>query len=127
MRYPTRKAIESLIKGLNLPELTPYCQDWEYEVSNPKRIAEFIEYYENTIVDEDEKFTLMVIIISSCNDALEEDEGLDKKLWEKIKCLLIKDRAIHKNTIDYWAIDGLELEDCFYITPLIRSLKTEFY
>lgn len=67
----------------------------------------------------------MIIIIGSCNDALIEGD-LDKALWEKIKACLIKDINIHKDTIDYWALDDDDdLDDCFEITPLIRELGTD--
>jgi len=123
MRYPTAKAMTSLSEKLNLPKQTPYYQDWEYEVVDFKRIHEFIAHYENNS-DDDEKFTLMIIIIASCNDALEEG-GFSESVWERVKTFLIKDNNLHKDTIDYWSLESYEkLEDCFEITPLIRAIKS---
>jgi len=123
VKYPTTKAIASLIEKLNLPQQDPYSQDWEFEVVNSKRILDFIACYES-INDIDEKFTLMIIIVGSCNDALVEGI-LDEAIWEKVKAYLIRDNNLHKATINYWALEDYdELEDCFEITSRIRELKS---
>lgn len=122
-RYPTGKAITSLIKKLNLPKRSKYSQDWEYEIADSERVDEFITYYQNNLSDEDEKFTLMLIIIESCNDAISEN-NLENKTWEKVKKSLMEDYYIHKQTIDYWCSEEeKDIEDCFAITPLIREIK----
>lgn len=119
----TKKAINSLIEKLNLPECDEFSQDWEYEVADSKRLEEFIEYYQNNDMDKDEKFTLMIIILESYND-IGQYNILEKKLWCKIEKILMEDKFIHKPTIDYWSCSENEnIEDCFYITPLMRSLK----
>ena len=38
----TRRTIESLARHLNLPLPGPFSQDWEYEVADPDRVAEFL-------------------------------------------------------------------------------------
>ena len=119
----TKGAIERLSKELNLPEPGNFTQDWEYEVSDPKRIKEFVEYYIQKKLTTDEKFTLMMVIISSCNDAI--IYGLfDEQLWEEVGDILLRDWEIHKETIYYWSSDEeKDIEDCFAITPLIRKIK----
>lgn len=118
----TMKAINSLVKGLHLPVPDKFTQDWEYEVSDPKRIKEFIEYYVQKKLTTDEKFTLMMIIISSCDDAI--IYGLfDEQLWKEVVDILLRDWEIHKETINYWSSDEeKDIEDCFVITPLIREV-----
>ena len=118
----TMKAINSLVKGLNLPEPGEFTQDWEYEVSDPERIKEFIEYYMRKELTTDEKYTLMMMIISSCDDAI--IYGLfDEQLWKKVVKILLEDQKIHEETISYWASDEeKDIEDCFAITPLIREV-----
>ncbi len=119
----TKKAIDNLIKKLKLPEYDKFSQDWEYEVANIERLEEFIEYYQNVDMDIDEKFTLMIIILESCNDAKQENK-LQKETWDKVEELLIKDKIIHDSTINYWScIENENIEDCFYITPLVRKLN----
>jgi len=123
VKYPTTKAIASLIEKLNLPQQDLYSQDWELEVVNSKRIPDFIACYESTN-DIDEKFTLMIIIIGSCNDALVEGI-LDEAIWEKVKAYLIRDNNLHKATINYWALEDYnDLKDCFEITSRIREIKS---
>lgn len=123
IRYTTKETIDSLCKKLNLPKPHMYSQDWEEEVADSQRIEEFITCYKNQITDENEKFTLMIIIINSCNDAL-SDGILDKGCWEEVEHALIEDYEIHKETIGYWSTDEIENdEDCFAITPLIRKIK----
>lgn len=125
IRYTTKETIESLCKKLKLPKPHEYSQDWEDEVMDSQRIEEFIEYYQKETMNEDEKFTLMVIIINSCDDAL-SNGSLDMESWKKVKAFLINDRDIHKETIDYWSAEEIEdVEDCFIITPLIREIKKE--
>ena len=119
----TKKAIDNLIKKLKLPEYDEFSQDWEYEVANIERLEEFIEYYQNVDMDIDEKFTLMIIILESCNDAKQENK-LQKETWDKVEELVIKDKIIHNLTINYWScIENENIEDCFYITPLVRKLN----
>lgn len=119
--YGTKEARESLIEKLNLPELGPYTQDWEYEVSDASRISEFISFYENQTLSKEEKFTLMVIIVSSYDDSLGEG-NIKSDVWDKIKYHLLNEINIHRNTILYWALDDEDLEDCFAITPFMRGI-----
>jgi hypothetical protein len=121
-RYVTKKAISSLIEKLNLPSPSEYEQDWEYVVSNPERIDEFIDFYKNNSLSDEEKFALMIIIISSYNDLLENEKN-NKNQWDRINCYLLEDYDIHLNTILYWSV--LEVDDikeCFSITPFMRKL-----
>ncbi len=117
----TRAAIEGLVKKLSMPALDSYSQDWEYEVADSSRVSEFVSFYENGILNDDEKFALMIIIITSYNDALSEGNA-QSEVWDKVKYHLLNEINIHKNTIVYWSLEGDELEDCFEITPLMREL-----
>jgi len=124
-KYADKESIESLIKKLNLPPLTPYSQDWEYTSADSSRVDEFITYYENNQLNKNEKFTLMIVIISSFDDYLSEGIGTENnKLWNRIKQNLLQDYELHINTIHYWALDKSDLENCFSITPYIREMRT---
>lgn len=122
-KYVTSESIYSLIEKLNLPEPEPFEQDWEYMVANVDRISEFLSFYEQGNLSIDEKFTLMIIIIQSCDDAL-WDQRFNQEIWGKIKHYLITESHIHRETILYWALleDNRDLEDCFAITPYIREI-----
>jgi hypothetical protein len=124
-QYVTREAIVSLIKKLNLPSNGEYSQDWEYEVADSSRVAEFIHFYENVALNIEEKFALMTVIVSSYNDAIEEGKT-DNIISDKIKYHLSHDINIHKHTILNWALlDEESIEDCYPITPLMREVQNK--
>jgi hypothetical protein len=63
-RSPTRAAINALALRFDLPN-TQGMQDWEHEVADADRIHEFIAAYQSGQLDDDERFTLMELIIQS--------------------------------------------------------------
>lgn len=120
-KYVTRAAIDGLVEKLGLPEPHMYSQDWEIEITNSSRVSELISAYENSNLNHEEKFALMIVIVGSYDDALSAGmENSDN--WDKISYHLVNELNIHKNTILYWASEGQELENCFYIAPLMRDL-----
>lgn len=119
--YVTRNVMYSLAEKLHLPEPGEFTQDWEYEVADSSRVDEFISFYENEQLDGDEKFALMIIVISSFNDVLSQ-KGMEAAIWERIKRNLVMDRHIHMNTILYWADIEAELEDSWAIAPYMREV-----
>ncbi|WP_429314119.1 hypothetical protein [Paenibacillus mucilaginosus] len=106
---------------MSLPEKVAFCQDWEYEVTNAGRLEEFMDYYQHAVLDAEEKFARMIIILSSFDDALTGGHA-PGGAWERIRRCLTEDIDIHGNTIHYWALHGEELEDGFAVTPYIRTL-----
>jgi len=121
--YPTQKAIEKLCKDLNLQMPDAYEQDWEYVNVDETRIAEFIDYYQSGCLDNETKFTLMIIIIGSLDDALRSG-NFESAQWERVKSILLKEQKLHMNTIKYWICeDEANLENCFHITPYIREVE----
>jgi hypothetical protein len=121
-KYVTKSAIEGLVQKIKLPPPDEFSQDWEYEVSDPSRINEFLYAYKHIELNHDEKFGLMIIIISSLNDAIVEGKKEDK--WNSsIKSLLLQDLDIHKNTIYYWAmLDEEDIENCYAVTSFMRQV-----
>ena len=118
----TRGAVENLARHLNLPLPDPFSQDWEYEVANSNRVAEFLKAYGSIYLNSDEQSVLLKIIIASYNDAISEGAARPED-WELISRYLTQDRAIHEETIKYWALpEEVEIENCFPITPLIRKV-----
>jgi hypothetical protein len=133
-RYPTGAAIDSLAKRFNLRN-DPGMQDWEYEVSDPDRVDEFISAYESGELTDDERFTLMETILDSLRGAtnLESDPRLQKVLG-----FLDENIALHIRTVCYWSIINEDDEDeseidllapkyrdpelCFTITPFVRTV-----
>ncbi|OPH61830.1 hypothetical protein BC351_00900 [Paenibacillus ferrarius] len=125
--YITGATIKNLVKKLNLPALHPYSQDWELESADSSRVLEFINFYENQALNENEQFGLMALIISSYDDYLAIGNEPDL-VWTKIRYNLLKEFLIHKNTILYWAVlDETEIDNCFAVTPLIREVLAYKY
>ncbi|WP_019637121.1 hypothetical protein [Paenibacillus fonticola] len=117
--YVTKSAIEGLVKKIPVPD--EYSQDWEYEVADSSRITEFLYAYEKIELNKEERFTLMIIIISSFNDAIVE--GKVEANFSVIRYHLLQDINIHKNTIYYWSmLDEDDLENCYAVTSFIRGL-----
>ncbi len=119
----TRSTIESLAKQLKLPLPDPFSQDWEYEIADPGRVTEFLKAYDSGRLSPDEKSMLLNVILASYNDAIDAGSA-DPGDWELISRYLVRDRAIHETAINYWALpDEIRLENCFAITPLMRTLR----
>lgn len=121
-KYVTKSAIAGLVQKIKLPPPDQFSQDWEYEVSDPSRINEFLYAYKHTQLNHDEKFALMIIIISSFNDAIVE--GKTEEKWNSsINSLLLQDLDIHINTIHYWAMwDEEDSENCYAVTSFMREV-----
>ncbi len=124
-KYVTHSAIQGLIHKLQLPPPHEFSQDWEYEVSDASRIAEFLYSYEHMELNREEKFALMIIIISSLDDVLASGEP--KPSWyDSIRHDLLQDLTIHQHTIYYWSmLDEEDVENCFAVTPFMREIAYE--
>ncbi|MEK3752359.1 hypothetical protein NYE25_29675 [Paenibacillus sp. FSL E2-8871] len=120
--YVTKSAVEGLVKKIKLPAPDEFSQDWEYEVSDSSRITEFLYAYENIELNIEEKFALMIIIISSFNDAILENKA-EKSSASLIRYHLLQDISIHKNTIYYWSmLDEDDQENCHAVTSFMREI-----
>ena len=115
------EAINSLNEKLKLSPLSPFAQDWEYEQTDSTKVQDFISFYENNQLSNDEKFALMKLIVASFDDYLTEGYSYEP-VGQKVQELLYMDYVLHFNTIIYWALEDEELEDCFAITPFMRSI-----
>lgn len=121
-KYITQNAIEGLVQKINLPAPDEYSQDWEYEVADASRITEFLYAYENVELTTNEKFALMIIVISSFNDAIVEGK-VEKNWGDLIRLHLLQDSNIHNNTIDYWAmLDEKDMDNVYAVTPFMREI-----
>ena len=122
-RSPTRASIEALAQRFELPFDTS-MQDWEWEVADSGRIDAFLEAYRSGELDEDERFTLMVTIIQSFEDAPQAPEADPR--WREVLELLTKSIDLHISTVWYWAATDHEcLDEAWQVTPSIRKLLHE--
>ena len=121
MRHPTREAINKFNKLLNLHE-DPLMQDWEIECADPSRVEDFLDCYRNSATTDDERFTLMALILGS----FEEYHGLASpkpEVWQSIRDILSSESTLHKDHIEYYSCSETEVqEEWFPITPLIRTV-----
>lgn len=71
--YETRQAIQKFNEVFGFetdPYDHPYDQDWYLTHANKKRIWEFIEYY-SKVQNNDEKMTLMMLIMASFEEIVQ--------------------------------------------------------
>lgn len=114
-------AIEFLNHELKLPS-SGKEQDWDIELSNYKRIGDFIQYYENSELNESTKVALMALIIASIEDYFDV-YGILPREWHLIKKLIAHEKELLNPVIKYWAlIDEKTRNNLFLITPFIREL-----
>jgi hypothetical protein len=119
-RHPTRAAIDALAARFDLPN-HPGMQDWEWEVADHTRLDEFIGAYQSGDLDDDERFTLMEIIIQSFEDLGARSEHDPR--WQCILDILDRNVELHACSVWYWsALDGESREEQFSVTPSMRSV-----
>ena len=100
-------------------------QDWEIECADPNRVTEFIRCYDEYAVTDEEKFTLMALILGSYEE-YHSIKGPALKDWQSIKARLKVDLAIHCDHIVYYGCPETENEDDWFpITQQIRELLPE--
>lgn len=126
-KYPTREAMDKFNDLLQLHE-DEYTQDWEIELADGRRLLEFIECYQKYAVSNEEKFTLMSLIIASCDDYLEDKTAI-LHCWQQVKALLMDNKLLFEPIIRYWSFweSGDEVEEHFNMTPLMREIPDPAY
>ena len=112
-----------MISDLHLEMPHQHCQDWEIEVANCNRIFEFINYFDNHNLNDFEKYFLIYVILESYEDYL--TTGKNQEVELKIKKYLKENFELCKDILEEYSCEGQPLEDCFLITPLIRSINTD--
>jgi len=120
-RCPTKAAIDRLAKIFGLPN-TPEMQDWEWEVADYNRISEFVNEYKKSTLSDDERFTLLEIIIQSFEDS--NTKLSENQLWHDVLSLIQQNYELHAHTIWYWSVfDNVDEEDDIWrVTPFMRKL-----
>ena len=117
-------AIKKITVNLDLKGCDNHSQDWEYEAADPNRIEDFLKYYVNNKLDTIEKRILVKLLLESYNDYVGE-KGFSLDYTEKIKKIIKEDRELCGDIIHDWICEGEELEDAFYITPVIREIAKD--
>jgi hypothetical protein len=123
MRHPTAKARQSLATILHLPYYQS-DQDWEWQVADEKRFEEFLSLYEHGQLSDDERFSLMEVIIQSVEDTELEDAFRVRLV--QIERLLVDGFTLHESTIRYWREKPpnplSESEENWLVSPLMSDI-----
>jgi len=124
-RHPTGAAINRLSADLGLAEVR---QDWEIEAADSRRVIEFLDYYDTRQLNDDERFTLMSLIIASFDERL--SAGRDGVLQERIVARLVDRFDVLNYLVQYWALPDETDEDAmaaFSFTPIARLIMQSKY
>ena len=114
-------ALDALASKLKLRDKIPSWDSisgYTYTISNPEDIDEYLSHYE-TLVDDDEKFALMEIIVDALGS--QPDRTLFTTYAAKVKELLVADYTIQAFTIYYWF--EMANSDIVYATELTDLLN----
>lgn len=116
-----KEIIKKLSNKLSLPFLG-IEQDWCIEMANPERIDEFLIYYNQNDLVNDEKIALMSLIIASYDEFLNKYNLEFDDKWSDIKKILNLKNMLFRDLMNYWSSNNEH--DIFRITPLIRDIKS---
>lgn len=120
-RCPTSEAMHALAKQLALPP-PPLAYDWHYAVADPARIEDFVLAYENLPLSDDEKFTLMEVILHSVIDAADVSI-LESHIWGNILILIENNIELHIYSVWYYSsVEQENMEDTWCISPWMRKI-----
>ena len=118
-RYPSSEARQSLAERLALP-WSDAMQDWEWEVADAARVDEWLRLYASGDLSEDERFSLMEMLVQCVEDSSDDRRSA---MWLAIEPHLREQRAIHRTTIEYWArVDEENPEAQFHVSAGMRTL-----
>ena len=122
-RYPTVASMNALAERLHLPP-PPLEYDWRLAVADPARIDEFVALYENGGLTDDERFTLMEVVLNSIIDAVDTDTSILKSdIWQKILTLLEQNIEIHIYSVWYYSdVEQDDVEDLWCLAPFMRPI-----
>ena len=96
-------------------------QDWGWEVADVQRLDEFITAYQSGELDDDERFTLMEMILQSFENL--GDATFTDMRWDLLRDILDMNIQLHADTVWYWARPGTDdPEQQFAITPVVRPI-----
>lgn len=96
-------------------------QDWEWEVADASRFADFLDLYRTGELSDDERFSLMEILVQCAEDL--EGNSPAKPAWSQIEPLLLQRLELHLSTVVYWACPAeVDPEAQFFVSPYMRAL-----
>lgn len=120
IRHPTSAARQALAARFALP-CTSDMQDLEWAVASADRFAEFLETYRTADLTDDERFSLMEILVQCVEEF--ESQSSDATAWQAVAPLLLSRPELHSTTIAYWAQPDETGPIAFFnVTPAMRQI-----
>jgi len=104
-------------------------QDWELIVSDEERVEEFIQFYSTMPLNDDDRMSLMLIILDSYNYRVWQ-VGFDNNIWAAISNLIRLDLLFFKEQIIYWSCMDYSddiMDDAWAIAPNMRVLMRQLH
>jgi hypothetical protein len=125
-RCGTTASQASIARILNLPEPGKMEQDWEICSADPARVGEFVTAYESyPSLTDDERFTLMELIVASFDELLQNGSDGDD-LASAIRGAIVSNFELHACTVYYWCLWNRgctpPADEMFAVTPLMRDI-----
>lgn len=112
--------IEALL-GARAPE---GAQDWDLEAAGPERFEALVEAYASGQWNDDERFALGAVLLSTLDDRLYTTNPVDADTLARFEQLMLRDVRILANRIDYWAMpDEPDPDNVFRVTPIARRIR----
>lgn len=115
------RGLEEVIRRLGLPTPGPESQDPEIECSDPNRVSDLLDLYEQPGEPDSIKDAAMWLVMG----AYEEYHGTEPpsaEAWERISHILQTDRELHRDLIHYYGCPDDEDDDTFPVTRLMRQI-----
>jgi len=120
-RHPTKAARTALAMRLGFPN-NELMQDWEWQVADSSRLSDFFDAYASGQLTDDERFSLVEIIVQSVED-LQTEDAIDIA-WTLLEPLLLANSALHESTVEYWArLDANAYDEMFRVSPRMRFVR----
>ncbi|MEK8035014.1 hypothetical protein AACH06_29715 [Ideonella sp. DXS29W] len=96
-------------------------QDWEWEVADSQRFQEFLDAYRSAKLSDDERFSLMEILVQCVDDMGPSSQA--GAAWAELQPLLVQALRLHGTTIEYWSRLGeADPESQFNVSPQMREI-----
>lgn len=96
-------------------------QDWEWEIADVNRFDEYVNLYASDDLSDDEKISLMELILQSTEES--ESDSILKARWLRVVSLLRRNVTLHESSIRYWArTDAVCTDEQFRLSDLVRTV-----
>ncbi len=117
-----QKAINSLNEKLGLNP-SGSEQDWELELSEPARIVEYLELYNEGGLTIHERRALIALLFSAL-DTIFESGRPPEKILDAAEKIILREHFILTDILEYWVAD--ELDD-FHVSQYLRGILSRLH